>query len=310
MRFMVNGFELEVIEEADGVSIRVRNSSEVKPVAPASRPLPPIEEEEPDVAPAPAPTGDLAAVMKLGLTPKTVLQIANKVLNFTIKGPELQNSFGDVKKASLQFLSRKIKDPIWALFVASISIPVLGEVVTAVGLNNENQLILLGIEKNSKDLYEDIISRGVKPKDIKVGVLSFSLPETKTFEKTFPNAQIQFDWFEYRDQTPGASAKALIGDAMYKEKETEVKKMLVKLKPPSELFTYFNFDKKLWRALRTTSSLKRIEKDLGAKLKTYDEDTEEAKLAMVWGLMRLQYQWYKVPADSEVLNNLKFNLKA
>jgi putative transposase len=71
------------------------------------------------------------------------------------------------------------------------------------------------------------------------------------------------------------------------------------------LLAHYKFDQKLWRTLRTTNPIERVNKELKRRTKsmeTIGERTLEVLLAFT--AMRLEYHWQRVPVDTPHLEKL------
>src|SRR5271154_6153642 len=86
---------------------------------------------------------------------------------------------------------------------------------------------------------------------------------------------------------------------MPRELFTASKKML------DSLLVHYRFEQKLWRSLRSTNPIERVNKELKRRTKsmeTVGERTLNVVLAFV--AMRLEYHWQRVPVDSAHLEKL------
>lgn len=241
----------------------------------------------------------------LGINDKTVVMIAHKVLGVTAKAKNITEVFARMDQAAVKWFERKITEKLWAIYVAPVSIPSLGARLAVAGLNEENQLVILDLFDGTLDsLTKKLIARGLKAKDIKLGILSFHL-DVKAFKKAFPNSKVSLDWKEFIDIS-GAMNRETLTAAMLNKNKKAVEKIISAKKGPPELLTYFDFPEPLWRALRSAAPLKRIAVDLKAKLRAPSIETEEERRhVMIWSLIRLQYHWFKIPVDAEQLKNLR-----
>jgi hypothetical protein len=297
MKFTIKGFEVDLIEEGEGFTLKVKAAD--GKVSQISLPIENVQNELPKNA-------DMDLLEKLGLSMKSIVQIANRVLGFSTSGPKIETQLPEIKKAALGFTSRQIKEPIWALMIAPIKLPVIGPTVGAVGINEENQLVILGFDEDAPNLYKSLASRGVRPGKVRLGILSFDLEDKKGFKKAFPEAEIQVDWQEFLERAP-ANQKEIIIKARDTENRSMAMKLMSKVTAPAEMFTYLSYDPSLWRAIRNTLPLKRIQADLRQKLKPdLIETADKAKYSLAWALMRLQYHWYKIPVNSDALKGLKY----
>lgn len=308
MKLTVNGFEIEIQEDGDGFTFRVKKEGGVSISAAAA-----LEEDystnnfyRKQSTSTKTLSDDLKAIIEIvEISPMTMVMISNKVLGVPTSGDDLPKQFPDITKSAVKYLKRSIKEDIWALLLAPIKIPAVGEVTAAVGINGENQLTILGYAETASELYSDIIDRGLSPKKVKIGVLKADI-DKKTFSKAFPQAEIGNDWHEFRDSLAETVNKDLVSDAMKATKKTEAQKILKKLNPPNELFSHFDFDSKLWRALKSTSPVLRVEIDVRQRVKLNVLEKSQIDMAVAWALVRLQYQWLRVPVDSAQLQNLKY----
>ncbi len=307
MKLTVNGFEIEVQEDgAEGFTFRVRKEGGAFVTSVGTEDEPKKNNFYKDKSDTKLP-GDLRRIIDvLGITEMTMVMISNKVLGFPTTGDDLPKQFPDITARIMDYLERDFKEDVWAILVSPIRLPGAGQVVAAVGINSENQLTILGYAETAPKLYLDIIKRGINPKKVKIGILSSDLDDKKAFSKSFPAAEIGEDWHQFRDRTSGMANKELISEAMKVNKKSEAQKLLKKLNPSDELFTHFDFDGKLWRALRSTSPVQRIESDLKQRVKLDALEESQVEMALAWGLVRLQYQWQRIPVDSPQLQGLKY----
>jgi hypothetical protein len=68
----------------------------------------------------------------------------------------------------------------------------------------------------------------------------------------------------------------------------------------------YKFEKKFWRVLKTTNPIERVNKELKRRTKSMETVGEKTlTILLAFTAMRLEYNWQKLPVDSEVINNLK-----
>lgn len=250
---------------------------------------------------------DFKLLQEVGLSRKTMSMISGKVLGMKAHGSTLDSQFPFIKQRSLEFLNRQLKEEYWALFVRRIHYRE-ESAIAVLGLNQNNQINILAVEpaKSPKDFYQRLMKRGLRASAVKIGVLSLHLDGgSKDFKVAFPNAKIGLDWNEYISIQVGEETKVKLGQALKSTDTNFIKKMVAQVKAPKELLTFTEFKKTLWRPLRSTGAITRIEKDLKTKLRSKAIHSEDQKLLVkVWSIIRLQYQWLKVPVDAPQLANL------
>lgn len=251
---------------------------------------------------------DVSILLDSGLSSKTIVMTANKVLGHKTTGTKLKEEFADIEQASMVWLDRKLDKTYWGMYVGTIDLPLLRHRSVAVGLTDKNQMEILSVFKGTpKEMFEDLRQRGLLVLGVKLGILSFHANATQDFKEFFPEARVALDWQEYIDITVGDAQKFMAKQAMLNRDGTEVYKYLKEVKAPLELLTHFDFDKGMHRALKTTAPIRRIEKDLSSKLRSKKLKSEhERSLVLAWSLIRLQYHWFKIPADAQQLNNLRY----
>ena len=77
------------------------------------------------------------------------------------------------------------------------------------------------------------------------------------------------------------------------------------------LLTHYSFDKRLWRTLKTTNPIERVNKELKRRTKTMETVGERTLMIITaFTALRLEMNWHKTPMDSSNilnLNNVKTN---
>lgn len=248
---------------------------------------------------------DVGLLHAVGFPDKTIVMISKHVLGVQATHESLTKLFPHLEKGAEGFLSRKIKDKIWALYAAQVELVDQQPQVMVLGLNEKNQIQVLGMKPDAEDAFQDVIDRGVDAKKVQIGILSFHLGAQEEFKEKFPKAGIQFDWQEYIDITVGFGKKEKLKAAMGSEDNDEVTEAIDNIEGPRELLTYLDFPEKLHRALRTSAPIRKIEKTVNAKARKKGISEERRQFIATWELLRLQYQWLKVPVDSPQLSSLR-----
>ena len=69
---------------------------------------------------------------------------------------------------------------------------------------------------------------------------------------------------------------------------------------------HFKFEQKLWRVLRTTNPIERINKELKRRFKSMEHVGEKTQnVLLAFTAMRLEYNWQSNSVDNKKINNLK-----
>ena len=166
-----------------------------------------------------------------------------------------------------------------------------------------------------------MINRGLDAKAVQVGVMDGLSGLETAFRESFTEACTARCWVHSlrnalaktpkRLQEP---FKLLAHKIMYAESESSAREALKSLKLSmgndaeravrclgkdlESLLTHYKFERKLWRTLRTTNPIERINKELKRRTKsmeTIGEKTLSVVLAFV--AMRLEYHWQRFSVD-------------
>ena len=73
------------------------------------------------------------------------------------------------------------------------------------------------------------------------------------------------------------------------------------------LLTHYSFDKRLWRTLKTTNPIERVNKELKRRTKTMETVGEKTLMIITaFTALRLEYNWNRHAVNSPHLNNLSY----
>lgn len=296
MKFTIQNQDIEIQEAGKGFSIKVQGETVYswkpgQPVlsTPKSSTRPTNYKE--------AEGEDFKLLNALGLSTHSTVMIINKLFGMNITWKEVETTFESIKKQSLKFVNRDIEDDIWAILVARVNVPTLGEVFSAVGLNSTQHLVVLGFDRDEKSLYSDIISRGVKAGGVKYGLLPYQA-DHKVFEKAFSKADIGLDWEDFEAHSENSSMVKAINALDTKQ---SINQALSAFHLPKELGTFTQFDQDLWRTLKAATPNRKVAMDITDRFEKANPAKSDLKFALNWCLMRLQYHMYKVPVTSDLL---------
>ena len=256
-------------------------------------------------------TPDLDLLRKAGLSSITIGMVTRKVLGIEAMSKRLEPDYPAIKQAAATWLQREITDKIQFLYVSLVDIPVLGTATAVVGLNAENRLVVLALEvdKDVKRVLRTVITRGLK------GNFGLVLGSNEQVDadvmETFPKAPVLRCWLNIASRMPQRHKeiiKALEKMPSLKDAQKALGNVpadLSKLLKPfsKDLLAYYQYDPKLWRALRR-SPMYRLQEEL--RVARLASDERSAWLLTTWACLRLQYQWQRIPVDSSQLDSLKY----
>lgn len=237
----------------------------------------------------------------------TLVMVTNKVLGIEANGKQLPQIFSEVQRSAKEWFQRPIKEEFWAIFVGAVEAAKLGTRLVALGLNKKQQMTFLGMSTGSAgQLFKDLIDRGLPSTKVKFGLVSFAACTAKEFSANFPAAKVARDWKEFIADSDPADREEL-EQSMLSPDIDEARVAISRHKAPKELLNYYAFPRDLWRVLRTNANIKRIETELKSRMTTEGLASEQDKEMLVrWTILRLQFHWNKIPANSEMLKNLKY----
>lgn len=261
---------------------------------------------------------DLSLIKSADIPQMTFVIIANRVLGLKTNKRTMASSYPALEQAASKWLTRPIQEPFMGLFLAKSKAPLLGPVYIAVGLNRQSQLVTLGVEeaRSAEPFLRALIARGLKPKDIEVGVLGLDQELERAFQKAFPKAVVARDWDSVIEAAPEA-VRPELREVTFLSSEKSARSALQKAlkkhssaKPIVEpqldaLLAYYQFPEGLQRVLRNLNPIYRLEREYVARTK-HAKNERDAWLLVTWCTMRLQYHWFKIPVDAPQLSNLRY----
>lgn len=287
---------------------------------------------------------DLAVLHLAGISTRTLAMISRRVLGLEVSKQTVSNSLGLIENKALEWLERPIDQEFWALFIDGTNFRMQRRGSTekepslvVIGLNKQNRMSILTIQPGLKDdanswqeVFADLVKRGLKTSSVRIGVMDGLPGLEKTFKETFTNAVTGRCWVHSlrnaTAKTPERLREAfqsLAAKVMYASSENAARVAFKELKLAmgsdgqravnclekdlESLLTHYKFEKSLWRSLRTTNPIERVNKELKRRTKSMETIGERTlKVLVAFTAMRLELGWHKIPVDSERLNNLKY----
>lgn len=312
MRIKINGVELEASDEDIQRLLGLgKVQAQPSPVVIDSQLAEKVQVFTQPSTPAIAAKNAIELLKEVGFSLHTIVMVTRKILKIETTGKLLEDSWDRITTQSRDWFTRPIKDTFDILFASRITMP-SGSAIAVIGLNSDNQMVILGIEH--QDIYgtlNALRARGLRANSVKLAVLSLTPDFDDAFTKIFPHVKIQRDWGSVIDAAPvpirddvrslmlqNSAADTIAGFKKSKAREY--------LEPHIEsLITYFEMDRRLWRVLRALSNISRLEDEIRTKTKMA-EGPDETKFLVTWAALRLQFHWIKIPVDSAQLSNLKY----
>jgi len=286
---------------------------------------------------------DIAALHLSGISTRTLAMISKRILGIEVSKQSVSNSLASVEEKALWWLERPIVDEYWALFIDGTNFRMQRRGSTekepslvVIGLDNRNCMSILTIQPGAKDsadswreVFSDLQKRGLDTSKVRIGVMD-GLPGLETaFKETFTQSVTGRCWVH---SLRNALAKVperlripfkqLADRVMYASSENAARIAFKELKLAmgvdaqravyclekdiDSLLTHYKFDRSLWRSLRTTNPIERINKELKRRTKSMESVGERTLMVIAaFTALRLEYQWRRLAVDSPRILNLK-----
>jgi putative transposase len=286
---------------------------------------------------------DMAVLHLAGLSKRTLAMVSKRILGIEIAKDTVSNSLDVVREKALSFLTRSLVGKRYvALFIDGTNFKIQRRGSTekepslvVLGLDDRHCYSVLAIEPGAKDnadswraVFAELRARGLDMNSVRIGVMD-GLPGLESaFREDFPKAITGRCWVHaLRNalaKTPARLRepfKALSQKVMYAASEDAARIAFQLLKSAmgndaeravrclekdlESLLAHYRFEKRLWRGLKTTNPIERVNKELKRRTKsmeTLGEKTLEVLLAFT--AIRLEFGWQTTPIDSGRLNGL------
>lgn len=287
---------------------------------------------------------DMAVLHLAGISTRTLAMISKRILGIEVSKQTVSNSLGVIEGRALEWLERPIEQEYWALFVDGTNFRMQRRGSTekepslvVIGLNKQNRMSILAIQPGLKDdanswreVFSDLVKRGLNTQAVRIGVMDGLPGLENSFKETFTSAVTGRCWVHsLRNaiaKTPERLREAfqmLAAKVMYASSENAARLAFKELKLAmnkdaqravhclekdlESLLAHYKFEKTLWRSLRTTNPIERVNKELKRRTKSMESIGENTLMVLVaFTAMRLELNWQKIPVDSEVISNLKY----
>lgn len=285
---------------------------------------------------------DIAILHLAGLSNRVMAMVSKRVLGVEVSTDTVTKSLDIIEGKALAWLERPLHKKYGSLFIDGTNFKIQRRGSTekepslvVLGVDEENRMSILSISPGYKDnaeswreVFKDLVKRGLDPQAVQIGVMD-GLPGLETaFKESFVRAVTARCWVHSLKNAMAKvperlrpAFKKLAHTVMYASSEASARQAFRALKYEmghdaersvrvlekdlDSLLAHYKFDQKLWRTLRTTNPIERVNKELKRRTKsmeTLGERTLEVLLAFT--AMRLEYHWQRVPVDTPHLEKL------
>jgi putative transposase len=286
---------------------------------------------------------DMAVLHLAGLSTRTMAMVSKRVLGVEVSTNTVSESLGTIEEKSLQFLTRPLEKRYWGLYIDGTNFRIQRRGTTAkepslvvLGIDERNCMSILAVEPGTKDntdawaaVFAELRSRGLDMGAVRIGIMDGLPGLEKLFQATFPNSVTARCWVHaLRNACAKAPArlrevfKKLAHGVMYASSENAARLAFQELKAAmgadaeravhciekdlDSLLVHYRFDKSLWRGLKTTNPIERVNREFKRRTKSMDTLGERTLQVLVaFTAIRLEYGWQTTPLDSGRLTELK-----
>ena len=285
---------------------------------------------------------DMAILHLAGLSTRTMAMVSKRVLGVEVSTDTVSESLGVIEERALGFLSRPLDQRYWGLYIDGTNFRIQRRGTTAkepslvvLGIDERNCMSILAVEPGTKDdvdawaaVFAELRLRGLNMSAVRLCIMDGLPGLEKLFQETFPNAVTARCWVHaLRNACAKAPArfremfKKLAHRVMYATSENAARLAFQELKAAmgtdaersvrclekdlDSLLVHYRFDRALWRALKTTNPIERVNREFKRRTKAMDTLGEKTLQVLVaYTAIRLEYGWQTTPVNSSRLESL------
>jgi len=287
---------------------------------------------------------DMAVLHLAGLSKRTLAMVSKRILGIEIGKDTVSNSLDVVRERALSFLTRSLEGKKYSVLYidgTNFKIQRLGSTekepsLVVLGLDDRNCYSVLAVEPGTKDdadswraVFAELNKRGLDMTAVRLGVMDGLPGLENAFRESFPKAATGRCWVHaLRNalaKTPARLRepfKSLSHKVMYASSEDAARIAFQVLKSAmggdadravrclekdlESLLAHYRFEKKLWRGLKTTNPIERVNKELKRRTKSMETLGEKTlEVLMAFTAIRLEFGWQTTPIDSARLDGLR-----
>lgn len=298
--------------------------------------IPPREQIDPRIK------EDMAVLHLAGLSNRTLAMVSKRMLGVEVSTDTITKSLDVIEDKALTWLERPLEKKYWALFVDGTNFRIQRRgstekepTLVVLGIDRDNHMSLLTLQPGNKDdaeswrqIFKDLIARGLDPHAVQIGVMDGLPGLEKTFKECFAKAVTARCWVHSMrnalakvPQRLQVAFKELSDKVMYANSEADARQAFSDLKKAmatdaeralrvierdlESLLAHYKFEKRFWRTLRTTNPIERVNKELKRRTKSMETLGEKTlQVLLAFTAMRLEYHWQRFSVDMPHLEKL------
>lgn len=286
---------------------------------------------------------DMALLHLAGLSNRTLSMISKRLLGVEVSKSTISESLTLLQGEAQKWLTRPLTGQrYWALYVDGTNFKVQRRGSTerepslcVLGVDETNRRSVLAIEPGTRDdveswraVFRELKARGLDASAVRIGIMDGLPGLEKLFREEFPSSVTARCWLHAirnaMAKTPARlreAFKELVDKVMYAVSEdaartafaqlettmgTDAQRAVQCLKKDLEsLLAHYRFEKRFWRALKTTNAIERLNKELKRRTKSMETIGEGTLMTVVaFTALRLEAGWRMHAIDSRALENL------
>jgi putative transposase len=286
---------------------------------------------------------DMAVLHLAGLSTRTLAMVSKRILGVEVGKDTISKSLKVVEEKALAWLERDLSEEYWALFVDGTNFRVQRRGSTekepslvVVGINSQNRMSILSIQPGTKDnaeswreVFKDLSRRGLKTESVRIGIMDGLPGLEKAFRESYSNSVTGRCWVHALRNAMAkvperlrGSFKILSDKVMYASSENAARVAFKELKYQMQkdaeravyclekdlesLLVHYQFDRSLWRSLRTTNPIERVNKELKRRTKSMETVGEKTLMIVTaFTALKLECNWQRQGVDSINYLNLR-----
>ena len=291
--------------------------------------IPPREQIDPRIK------VDMAVLHLAGISNRTLAMVSKRMLGVEVSTDTITKSLDVIEDKALAWLERPLEKKYWALFVDGTNFRIQRRgstekepTLVVLGIDRDNHMSLLTLQPGNKDdaeswrqIFKDLIARGLDPHAVQIGVMDGLPGLEKTFKECFAKAVTARCWVHSMrnalaklPQRLQVAFKELSDKIMYANSEADARQAFSDLKKAmatdaeralrvierdlESLLAHYKFEKRFWRTLRTTNPIERVNKELKRRTKSMETLGEKTlQVLLAFTAMRLEYHWQRFSVD-------------
>jgi putative transposase len=289
---------------------------------------------------------DLAVLHLAGISTRTIEMISKRIFGEDLSKNNIKVGLKKIEPRAKEFLNRRLDEKkYWALFVDGTNFRMRrsGTVskeptLVVLAVDGSNCLSIIGAEPGYKDdkncwgsMFESLKRRGLNANSIQIGIMDGLPGLEEVFKENFPKSQSARCWVHAMKNSYAKVSEKLLAafqkelkKVMYSTSEQSARESFKKLKEIygssceravrviekdlDSLLVHYQFDQSLWRALKTTNAIERVNKEFKRRTKSMEQIGENTlQILLAFTALRLEMNWRSVPINSSILGNLKNN---